>query len=285
LAPILKTSFGFFAHTVPTILLASFPVLYLGHANIAAGILATFVLMRTLSGLPRAILQQFGMVLGQECGRRIAINDSAGSLRIVKEGARFYSVISGVATGLLFGAGLELTSLWTGNSAYFQLDYLLAAVLPGVLGAFAVLGLNILAGTNAPFFAAVGRWVQLVLTVVCVLALPIDDLGLRMLVALSIGEVLGFAPLAYYGVGRLVPGTTTGFHLKENLVAIVTAVLASGITRGALGLVAATAAAGPAVGIALAVVLNAILVLWIGVRSTTRQAFLHEFVSARVTRA
>ena len=70
-----------------------------------------FVLVRMLSGFPRALLQQFGIVLGQECGRRLAVDDMNGAVTVVTEGARLYSVLCGVATGLLLGAGFDIALL------------------------------------------------------------------------------------------------------------------------------------------------------------------------------
>lgn len=281
-ATVFLLSSGFFAQAVPVILLTSLPVLYLGQMNLGAGALATFVLMRTLSGLPRALLQQFGMVLGQECGRRVAVDDNQGALKIVGEGARLYSVLSGVAAGLVLSAGLEVVLLWTGSREYFEADYLAAAISPMLLGAFAVLAHNILTATNAPFFAAAGRWAQLALTALVTALLPVQDLALTMLIALSLGEVLGFAPLAYYGVARLVPGTSLWFHTKEILVSIGVAILATALTQGVLALISPATLMGRGIALAMAVMVNALLIPWIGVRSRTRQAVIEHFVHPRL---
>lgn len=279
--PVVRTSSAFFAQMIPIVLLTSVPVLYLGRADLAAGVLAAFILMRTLSGVPRALLQQFGAVLGQECGRRIAVNDSSGALKIVTEGARLYSVLSGMATGLLFGAGSQISLLWTGSSNYFRLDYILAAVIPMLAVAFAVLAHNILTTTNAPLFATAGRWLQVTLTVLCLQLLPIEDRGLAMLVALSVGEVFGFAPLAYYGVARLVPGTSVWFHVKEVIVSVAAAALSTAITLSAKWVMGGATAMAHASAIAVAVMVNGGLILWLGIRSRTRQAFIEEFVHPR----
>jgi hypothetical protein len=228
-------------------------VLYLAQQHVATSLLAAFVLMRTLSSMPRTLLQQFGTVLGQECGRRIAIADRVGAVRIVGEGARLYAVTSGLATGLLLGAGSEISGLWTGRVDHFRFDYLLAAVAPMVLGAFAVLAHNILTNTNAPLFGTAARWLQLVLTAVGVALLPIADPGLRMLAALSLGEVVGFVPLAYHGVSRLVPGTDTWFHIRESVVSAVTAIVATALTYGVLAVAPWRTVVGRAVAIAIAV--------------------------------
>jgi hypothetical protein len=278
---IFRTSFAFFAQMVSIILLTSLPVLYLGDQQVAGGTVAAFVLMRTLSGVPRALLQQFGTVLGQECGRRIAVADGVGAARIVAEGARLFSVLSGIATGLLVGAGLEITRLWTGSADHFRWAYLLAAIVPMVLGAFAVLAHNILTTTNAPLFGTMARWLQLLLTALCVLVLPVEDLGLAMLIALSVGEVVGFIPLAYRGVSRLVPGTDGWFHARETVMTALTAVAAAGVTYGVLVLTPWTTTTGRVFAIGLAVFVNAIIVPWLGVRSGTRLAFL-EFLSPRL---
>lgn len=281
-ATVFLMSSGFFAQAVPVILLTSLPVLYLGGARVAAGALATFVLMRMLTNFPRTLLQQFGVVLGQECGRCVTVDDKQGAQKVVGEGARLHSVLSGVAAGLLLGGGLEIVLLWTGRGDYFRADYLAAAISPMLLAAFGVFAVNILVNSNAPFYAAAGRWAQLALTALFAALLPARDIALATLVALSLGEILGFVPLAYYGVARLVPGASLWLHVKEIGTTIGVAIVVAVATRGLLELIAPTTFSERAVGIILAALVNALLIPWLGVRRGTRRAFVEHFVRPRL---
>lgn len=276
---VLRTSLVFFAQMIPIVLLPSLPVLYLGRDGLGIGVVAAFVLMRTFAGVPRALLQQFGTVLGQECGRRIAVRDSSGALKLVAQGARLYAVLSGVATGLLLAAGPHLTHLWIGDEAYFRLDYVAAAITPMLLSAFGVLAHNILTTTNAPWFGTLGRWMQLLLTVIALVALPFEDAALGMLVALSVGELIGFLPWAYYGVHRLVPGTGLAFHVREVFATVGVAAIAALVTLAAFSLIEPTAVSDRVAALSLAILANGLVIYWLGFESTTRRALQAEFLT------
>ena len=70
---ILGTSTLYMAQAVPLMLYASLPVIVLQKMELAPGLLASFVLIRTLANVARTPLQSVGIVMGQEAGRRIAV--------------------------------------------------------------------------------------------------------------------------------------------------------------------------------------------------------------------
>ena len=49
----------------------------------------------------------------------------------------------------------------------------------------------------------------------------------RMMLALSIGEILGFAPVAYYAAAQLVPGLGLRFHARCLAMVAATALVAA----------------------------------------------------------
>src|SRR5204862_6010448 len=106
-------------------------------------------------------------------------------------------------------------------------------------------------------FGALGRWTQLVSTALCVVLLPVSDIGLAMLLALSLGEILGFVPFAYVGVARLVPGIGLWFYVRECLVSVSAAVFATLLTWGALSIADGPSALQRVLALGLAVLLNA----------------------------
>lgn len=275
--PAFLTSLGLYAQSIPITLLASLPVLYL-EPLVGVGILATFVLIRMLAGLPRNLLQQFGTVLGQECGRCIAARDHARTLQVVVEGARLHSILSGTAAGLLLACGSEIVFVWTGSTSYFRFDYLAAAVSPMLLASFAVLAHNILGNSNAPRYLATGRWLQLALTTLAVTTLPMRDPVLRMLLSLSLGEVLGFAPIASYGVSRLVPGTSIRFLIKDVVTCICAAGLTAGLARLVVLAIAPASASERSAALGTAMLLILLIIPWVAVRSRVRRAFVEQFI-------
>ena len=276
---VLPVSAAYFAQNVPLLLLMHLPVLALLEMHASAGLVVAFVLMRTLTGLPRTILQALGIITGQECGRRIAVGDQAGALATLNPSARAFAVLSGLATGLLLGAGREIGTLWTGDASITRLDYLIAGLLPMVLVPVSVLAHNILASSNAPYLAAFGRWAQLGVTGLWVAVAPIDDAALRMLSALSLGEALGFAPLAYLGMSRLIPGANAPFHMRTVLSAVFAAGVSFAITLGTLTVFEPMERIGVLFGVALAMVSCALVFPWLGLSPPLRERLLKILVS------
>ena len=244
LREILPPSLAYFGQMIPLILLTHLPVLYVTGHSTATGLVSGFVLLRTLGGLPRALLQSLGVVLGQECARRLAVKDIAGATTTLATATRIFSALSGLLAGALFSAGPQIVSAWTGDAHVFRSDYFVAALLPMLVAAASVLSHNVLSANNTPYLAAVGRTTQLALSVLVVNAAPVADPGLRTILALSLGEVFGFTPLAYWAVWRQMPRAGVGFHLRMLALTLIAAGLAAMITHWSLEVVGAQGIAG-----------------------------------------
>jgi hypothetical protein len=284
LGEVLSMSTAFFAQMVPIILLTSIPVLFVRSINAEVGLLAGFVLMRTMSGLPRILLQSMSIVLGQECGRRLAVKDLSGALAVISEGARLFAVLSGLMTGILVGGGREIIYLWTGSTDLFRQDQFLAAVMPMALVATSVLAHNVLAASNAPYLAAGGRWAQLGLTAAFAIIAPVENPALRMLLALSFGEIIGFAPFAYYAVARLVPGTGLAFHAKAVLFTFVSAFIAGGTTYGILALIGSDNGFRTSIALALAAAVCGLTIPWLGLSRKAQRALVSTIIHPQLVR-
>jgi hypothetical protein len=265
-------SSGYFAQNVPLVLLMHMPVIILAHLEAGPGAVSVFVLLRTLTGLPRAILQALGIVAGQECGRRLAVGDSRGALETVEHGSRAFSSMSGLATGFLLAAGPDIGTLWTGNSEIVRFNLLLAGLAPMLLAPVSPLAHNVLASTNTPALAALGRWSQLLLTALAALLLPIEDLALRMLVALGIGEVSGFAILAYVGMARLVPQGALALHTKALAICLASAGFGFAVTHGLLLLAVSHGLSVTTTALVLAVLLCGLGFMGLGLEPSMRTA-------------
>lgn len=224
-AKIAPLSLAYFAQTIPLVALSHLPVVAIGEIATTAGTIAIFVLMRTLGGVPRGMLQSMGVVLGQEIARRVAVADLTGGTVAFRETARVLAVLSGAASGFLATNGSNLVLVWTGDAKLFAPLYLLAAITPMLFASAAVLAHNMLSASNQPFLAAIGRLAQLGIALAIAAFAPIADPALRMLVALAVGEILGFAPFAYFAVARTLPEINARFHVGNLLLTLVAAAL------------------------------------------------------------
>ena len=267
---ILAMSTAYFAQQLPLIVLTHVPVLVVIEQSTASGVLAGFVLLRTLAGLPRALLQSLSVVVGFECARRLAVRDQVGAFSVLSSGGRIFSVLSGLAAGVLLGAGSQIVTVWTGNPNLYRLDYLVAALLPMLIASTSVLMHNVLSSNNTPYLAAAGRVLQLAMTAVIAAGAQIPDPGLRMLVALSVGEVLGFTPLAYYAVAQLIPRAGVTFHIVMVALTSVAAALAWLASVGAMQLVPPESTSDVILALALAGACCGGLFIALGLSSSLR---------------
>lgn len=267
-------SSGYFLQNVPLVALANLPVLVLVSQIEAVGQLAIFVLMRTLTGFPRAILQALGVVAGQECGRQVLSGDRAAAIQTLQHSGRAFSALSGIATGLLLGAGAEIGALWTGATDTTRFSYLLAGAAPMIVAPISVLAHNVAASTNEPYFAALGRWAQFILTFVFLWLAPIDDPGLRMLAALAIGEIFGFSPLIYYGITRTISGAGIGFHVRAVARAIFAALVTTAMTVGIMWQIQPQGTVGRLFTLMLAGVSGIAIFPWVGLDGAGRSMLM-----------
>jgi hypothetical protein len=281
---VLSISTAYFAQLVPIILLTYLPVLLVRDLATQVGLLAGFVILRTLSGLPRTFLQSIGIVIGQECARRLALKDGIGAFAVLSEATRMFAVLSGLATGLLLGGGREIVQLWTGTVDLFRVDQFVTAMLPMALAANSVLAHNVLAASNAPYLAATGRWLQFALTAVIIIGAPVEEPVLRMFLALSLGEMLGFVPLVYYAVARLIPAADLVFQTKAVLLTIFAAMIGAGATRAALAVTDPSSIVSTCVALALALAACSIVAPWLGLSQSARNVFVTTIVRPQLVR-
>jgi hypothetical protein len=268
------TSSAYFAQLVPVILWTSLPVLVLTDhlvGTATAGVIASFVLIRTLSNLARTPLQIFGIVFGQECGRRLALAEYDGALETLQSAARLFATLSGCATGLLVAGGAQIIAIWTGDARVFQPEIMAAAMAPMALAASSVLAHNVLVASNAPFHAAAGRWLQVLITCAWYLLGPGDNAAVRMMVALSLGELFGYAPLAYLAIARLIPGAGVTFQLRIAIITLFCALAMGGLVRLCLSVFVGWPQGGViALGVAMAVAASAVPFVGLGRRDRDR---------------
>jgi len=240
---IASTSLGYWIQSAPTTLLTFAPVFVLASMGGSGVLLSAFVLLRTLANFARAGLQLFGVVLGQEAARRTAIGDHAGLVTVYSEATILLGAQSAAAGGVLIVAGRPLFALWTGRADIYDPLLFWLALGPIIFLPTLIMAHNYFASVNRPWPIATGRMLQLLVTVIAFLLLPVREPAERMMAALAIGEILGFGVPVTAAIGRTIRGA--GF-LGTAIVALRGATccaLAAGITY------AAAAALGDAQGL------------------------------------
>lgn len=269
---IVSTSLGYWIQSAPTTLLTFAPVFVLAGMGGSGLLLSAFVLLRTLANFARAGLQLFGVVLGQEAARRTAIGDHAGLIGVYREATMLLGAQSAAVGGVLIVAARPLFTLWTGRADIYDPLLFWLALGPIIFLPTLIMAHNYFASVNRPWPIATGRVLQLLVTVLVFLLLPVREPAERMMAALAIGEILGFGLPVTAIIGRTIRGA--GF-LGTAIIALRGALccaLSAGITYlvatalgdrgGLLPLVLILAAGGVGAGFS---------VLLLGVTSARRE--------------
>lgn len=195
---LIRTSPGLWFQVTLQTAYTSLPVFALGFLSTSGNVIAQFVLMRTVANFVRQILQMFATVFGLELARRQATDDAVGVAMVYREANQFLAVQTAVATGVIMVLAPDLFALWTGKPELFSYMMLGLAVLPPLLAPAMILSLESLTYANLPWPIIRARMMQLALTAVLVVIIPIDQIGLRFMAALAVGEVVGFGvPLVF----------------------------------------------------------------------------------------
>lgn len=276
----------YFAQLVPVILWTSLPILVLERNSMAPGLLTGFIIVRTLSNVARTPLQSFGQVVGLEFGRRIAVSDQHGAFQTFERSARLFAVLGGIGVGMLMIGGEHVVAIWAGDASLFSLTLLGVGLAPMLLAPASLLAHNALLCSNSPYIAAVARWLQVALTVLVWLVAPIDNPAVRMMVALAVGESAGYAPVAYFAVGRMIPEAGIGFHGRNILFSLTSAGVAAVITGGVLQLTNAFFGSPDSFlmmfGFVIAGLMCGVFAIFVGFSKDSRDRLLNEIVKPRV---
>ena len=284
----LAKSTGYFSQLFPVILWTSLPILFLERESVVPGVLTGFIIVRTLSNVARTPLQSFGVVVGQEFGRRIAVSDQHGAFQTFERSARLFSVLAGIGVGMLIVGGEHVIAIWAGDDSLFSLTLLGVGLAPMLLAPASLLAHNALLASNSPYIAAVARWFQVALTVLAWLVVPIDDHAIRMMVALAVGEVAGYAPAAYFAVGRMIPEAGVGFHGRNILFSLASAGFAAVVTAALMQLTNALVRSPNSILMMISFVIAGlfcgVFAIVVGFSKDSRDRLLNEVMKTRVFR-
>lgn len=204
---------------LPNVLLVQIPVMLVGSRS-ASGALAAFVLMRTISNSLRSLTQSFLGVLGMELGR-LESQDRMLELRIAYSRlSLLVSVSFGAICGFVWNWADLLVTWWTGRVALFDPTLLAVMLAPLVIAPVAQLTIPFLTYAHRPGRVAASIVAQVLAVFVLALAIPGHSLALRLSLAISGGEILALAPIAYFSANQIVGGQVAKFALINMLVSL-----------------------------------------------------------------
>lgn len=207
------TSLQYWVQSAVSTAITFAPTFLLGASGASALVIAQFALMRTLANLVRSVLQLFTNVFGLEAARRIAVNDISGLNSVYRESTQFLAVQMAGSAGMLAALAEPLFGYWTGNPALYDNNLFWLAVGAPLLLPTLSMAMQVLICANQPRALVSGRLAQLALSVLVYFILPFENVALRMMAALAIGEVLGLGAPLISAIVRLVPGSGFALHL------------------------------------------------------------------------
>lgn len=201
-APGLGLSNGF------NIAYTAIPTIILGLMQPGAAGLAQFILIRTLGNFARQMVNLFSAVFGLELARRAARSDHAGYAKVFAESGRFLAVQVAVGCAVLLVLGEPMFALWTGHAALFDLPMLAVAMAPLLILPSNLVILEALTYHNLPWTIIRARIAQTVVTVAAFFLVQVPESPLRLMIALSVGEIVGLSLPVAIAFLRVAPGVT-----------------------------------------------------------------------------
>lgn len=245
---------GFWLAAMATTAFAAVPILALGYLAGSASVVVQFGLMRTIANLVRQVLQLFANVFGLELGRRLAAGDQHGFAAANDESNRILGVQAAVAAAVLLVIGPELFTVWTGRADLFETAMLALAILPPILLPMMMLGTETMAYAGRQWMLVGLRAGQAVVVVLIFLLLPLDHLGLRLMAALAIAEIVALGLPLLAAIRSIDP--LLGY--RRQLKACLWTYLAFGLSLLIVAPALLVAAEQPLARIAAAAVLGAV---------------------------
>jgi O-antigen/teichoic acid export membrane protein len=244
---------------VPSVVMVQLPVILIGSAASAStGALASYVLLRTISNFLRTLIQKFTFVLGMELARLKAQSRDALLERTYSLTIRGVACIFGFSSGVLIGFGPELMRMWVGKAELFDPLLLSLMLLPLVLTPTAQIASPFLSYTNRPGPVAAAVLAQLATAILVAVALPIEDVALKLTIAVFVTEVVPLAPIVIAAARRRWSFAV----VRDEAVATALAVVCLGVSYGASSAVRPHLHSTPALiatGIAMAAVFGGLM--------------------------
>ena len=179
---------------IPSVVMVQLPVLLIGSsASATNGVLASYVLLRTLSNFLRTSISKFTFVLAMELARlKTQKRDDLfnSTYRLV---TRAVACLFGLMAGMLLGFGPDLMQLWVGNAELFDPVILLLMLSPLVVTPTVQIASPYLIFASRPGPVAKAVLLQSAAAALLAVALPIDNIAIRLTVAVYCTELFPLA--------------------------------------------------------------------------------------------
>lgn len=262
---------GLWLQSMFTTLYASVPVLAIGATTSSPVLITQFVLMRTIANFVRQVQQMFANLFAIELARRAAADDDEGHARVFTEANRLLGVQSAIASATLFVLGAWLFKLWTGHAPLFDLRLLVLAVAPPLLVPASMLSIEALSYANRPWPVVRARLAQIAVTVLVFFLVPGNEIALRMMAALAIGEIVGLGLPLIAAVHSLNPAISRRSIASLTLMVMATVVASAIILEAVYNTSPLPALLRAPAALATAAVLGSAASIWIGLSGERRR--------------
>ena len=199
----LRMALAFGLPLLPVMAMQQAPVLLLGAAAAAgAGLVASFVLLRTLSNLARTIVYKAVNVLAMDLVRHGVKRGEETANRLGRRINSLVAFVFGCIGGGLLSYGETIIGLWSCRPSLFDPIVLAVMLMPMVLTPSLMLAQTVLQYRNTPKVWSIGAFVHGGLAILLYFSLPIDDILLSVSVAVYGGEMLGLGlPVLWASAG------------------------------------------------------------------------------------
>ncbi len=213
-----RESILFASGFLPSIVLTQVPILMIG-SRAARGVLAGYVLLRTIANVVRSMSQRVTFILGMELSRLETQSRHDELQASYRKLATLIATSFGIGCALLWAWGGVLLHLWAGSGVVY--DPLLLAIMlsPLVIVPGVQLNLPVLTYGHRPGSFAVAVVVQTIAAALLALFLPIGSIALRLSLALTIAEVVFMAPIITVAARRMIGPAATRAVLPDLLTA------------------------------------------------------------------
>ncbi|MCH8238836.1 MAG: hypothetical protein IIB62_02065, partial [Proteobacteria bacterium] len=109
-----------FIQNFPNLLQLNLPILLIGNINAAPGIVAAFVMSRTIINFVRQILQHFAFVLSQEISRAFARGENKRVRDLFVATNRLVCAITGATLGCLLALAQQFFVIWSSGTVDYN---------------------------------------------------------------------------------------------------------------------------------------------------------------------
>ena len=175
----LPESLMFAAMYLPSVVLTQVPVLLIG-TRAAQGVLAGYVLLRTIANVVRMLSQRVTTILGMDLGR-LETQSRLGELQTAYRQLSIIVAVSfAIAGTLLWTWGGLLLHLWAGPAVHYEPLLLAIMLLPLMIIPGTQINIQLLTYGHRPGSFAAAVIVQTVGAALLAFLLPIDAIALRL---------------------------------------------------------------------------------------------------------